>query len=535
MQTCPICLGSIAAEARELLCGHAFCTSCISEWHEAQHRSGVGRRTCPLCRGPASKADAAADAAAGRRASAPTFSASSSIDTGEMLRALHTTVDDLSAVSARVDARIESIEHTVAAMNSLFERWDALRDRFDQAHRSFCTRLRDALREEGMGYAPSGPPTVGGVPAHGGAGDASWAAPTLSAPSDELARPGRTEIRASEYADEPAVLGAKVRMLADMVRRATRVAVYTGAGISTSAGIRDFASRAAGTSVTGTSARAGASPTAAAAGAAAGTDTAAPPPSVRFGAAVASEGLAAALGSRHGVSHTPAPGTRRRAASEGNIAVPAGGLRPLPPRKPRVPPASAARAARGGRGSNGGAHSRARARTPAATGSAPSALALESRRRPAERALPPLGARPAPAIAPAAAAIAASASHGSAPPSAALAARGGGFVSGTPFEPLEAVEAEPTLAHRALAALVGAGHVSAWVQQNHDGLAQKAGVAQAKLVEIHGSCVPRAPLRRCAVCGAAPLRRAALLALGCERCGRPRAARARAAHRRPSL
>ena len=48
-------------------------------------------------------------------------------------------------------------------------------------------------------------------------------------------------------------------------------------------------------------------------------------------------------------------------------------------------------------------------------------------------------------------------------------------------------EAEPTLAHRVLASLVKRNRVRGWVQQNHDGLPQKAGVPQERVNEIHGA------------------------------------------------
>jgi len=47
--------------------------------------------------------------------------------------------------------------------------------------------------------------------------------------------------------------------------------------------------------------------------------------------------------------------------------------------------------------------------------------------------------------------------------------------------------AQPTLAHRMLVALHGAGHLKHWIQQNHDGLPQKAGFPQKDINEIHGA------------------------------------------------
>ena len=48
-------------------------------------------------------------------------------------------------------------------------------------------------------------------------------------------------------------------------------------------------------------------------------------------------------------------------------------------------------------------------------------------------------------------------------------------------------EAKPTFTHKALSLLVSEGLVHSWIQQNHDGLPQKAGVPQEKINEIHGS------------------------------------------------
>jgi len=49
------------------------------------------------------------------------------------------------------------------------------------------------------------------------------------------------------------------------------------------------------------------------------------------------------------------------------------------------------------------------------------------------------------------------------------------------------VDAKPTLTHHTMAALSSAGLLHGWVQQNHDGLPQKAGYPQQAINEIHGS------------------------------------------------
>merc|ERR1719388_180153 len=46
---------------------------------------------------------------------------------------------------------------------------------------------------------------------------------------------------------------------------------------------------------------------------------------------------------------------------------------------------------------------------------------------------------------------------------------------------------EPTVAHRVMAELNEQGLLHGWVQQNHDGLPQKAGYRQEDINEIHGS------------------------------------------------
>eukprot|EP01012_Entosiphon_sulcatum_P010430 TRINITY_DN16095_c0_g1_i1.p1 TRINITY_DN16095_c0_g1~~TRINITY_DN16095_c0_g1_i1.p1 ORF type:complete len:214 (+),score=23.44 TRINITY_DN16095_c0_g1_i1:378-1019(+) len=61
-----------------------------------------------------------------------------------------------------------------------------------------------------------------------------------------------------------------------------------------------------------------------------------------------------------------------------------------------------------------------------------------------------------------------------------------GSVAGKP-RTINRLEAQPTVGHHVLAALEKAGFLHHWVQQNHDGLAQKAGYPQDKINEIHGS------------------------------------------------
>ena len=80
---------------------------------------------------------------------------------------------------------------------------------------------------------------------HGWLGKADWAPPLLAAYSDVEARPGYDSCKAHEYLDKPEVLAAKVQILAELIRSSSNCVTYTGAGISTAAGISDYASEAA--------------------------------------------------------------------------------------------------------------------------------------------------------------------------------------------------------------------------------------------------------------------------------------------------
>jgi NAD-dependent SIR2 family protein deacetylase len=69
-----------------------------------------------------------------------------------------------------------------------------------------------------------------------------WPAPRCVLESSKTARPGYDSATQSEFLDAPEVLDAKLDHLARMIRACESVCAYTGAGISTSAGIGDYAS-----------------------------------------------------------------------------------------------------------------------------------------------------------------------------------------------------------------------------------------------------------------------------------------------------
>lgn len=86
---------------------------------------------------------------------------------------------------------------------------------------------------------------------HGKLGSSSWAEPTRVTEFSVAARDYCQErIMAHEYLDTPEVLDEKIKMLAKLVRQARHPLAFTGAGISTAAGIDDYASKAKGASVT---------------------------------------------------------------------------------------------------------------------------------------------------------------------------------------------------------------------------------------------------------------------------------------------
>ena len=57
-----------------------------------------------------------------------------------------------------------------------------------------------------------------------------------------------TSIKANEYQDDDQTLEEKLEVLANLILLSSNFVVYTGAGISTSAGIKDYATKAKNTS-----------------------------------------------------------------------------------------------------------------------------------------------------------------------------------------------------------------------------------------------------------------------------------------------
>ena len=72
--------------------------------------------------------------------------------------------------------------------------------------------------------------------------------PTLVAACAEVARPGFASEVADEFLDSTEALQAKVKAMAALIRGAQRCVAYTGAGLSTAAGIGDYATKASSSS-----------------------------------------------------------------------------------------------------------------------------------------------------------------------------------------------------------------------------------------------------------------------------------------------
>jgi formylmethanofuran dehydrogenase subunit B len=80
---------------------------------------------------------------------------------------------------------------------------------------------------------------------HGYLGSTSWLAPRLVAQSDQIIRSDQNNtIKANEYVDEPDVLEAKMKKIAELMQKSKFTTVYSGAGLSRASGIPDYATKA---------------------------------------------------------------------------------------------------------------------------------------------------------------------------------------------------------------------------------------------------------------------------------------------------
>jgi len=69
----------------------------------------------------------------------------------------------------------------------------------------------------------------------------------MVAKCEDKARPKYTDMKSNEYHDEQDVLDQKLEILANLILESDNFVAYTGAGISTNAGINDYATKAKNT------------------------------------------------------------------------------------------------------------------------------------------------------------------------------------------------------------------------------------------------------------------------------------------------
>eukprot|EP01125_Pyxidicula_operculata_P021365 TRINITY_DN818_c0_g1_i1.p1 TRINITY_DN818_c0_g1~~TRINITY_DN818_c0_g1_i1.p1 ORF type:complete len:368 (+),score=67.19 TRINITY_DN818_c0_g1_i1:94-1197(+) len=85
---------------------------------------------------------------------------------------------------------------------------------------------------------------------HGFRGNPEWPLPVLAAESDQAARSDQGNvIKANEYLDSEEVLEQKIDLLVDFIKKSKNTCAYTGAGLSKSSGIPDYATKATNTVV----------------------------------------------------------------------------------------------------------------------------------------------------------------------------------------------------------------------------------------------------------------------------------------------
>ena len=82
----------------------------------------------------------------------------------------------------------------------------------------------------------------------------NWENPKRTLVSSKKARPEYTTIESHEYCDREHVLKKKIEILADFVRQSKHCVAYTGAGLSVSSGLDDYASDRSSIQIRGTGA-----------------------------------------------------------------------------------------------------------------------------------------------------------------------------------------------------------------------------------------------------------------------------------------
>eukprot|EP00005_Dracoamoeba_jomungandri_P000031 CAMPEP_0174250988 /NCGR_PEP_ID=MMETSP0439-20130205/968_1 /TAXON_ID=0 /ORGANISM="Stereomyxa ramosa, Strain Chinc5" /LENGTH=530 /DNA_ID=CAMNT_0015331191 /DNA_START=42 /DNA_END=1631 /DNA_ORIENTATION=- len=125
----------------------------------------------------------------------------------------------------------------------------------DNAHEETITVKQQDRMDTERDDLPRMDSSVSEAEMHGHIGvGKGWAPPLLVTYCEEEARPGYRTMQAHEYNDDPETLRMKVRQMAKLIKKSKHCLAYTGAGISTSSGINDYASKSDESRATGTGA-----------------------------------------------------------------------------------------------------------------------------------------------------------------------------------------------------------------------------------------------------------------------------------------
>ena len=165
-------------------------------------------------------------------------------DARATLATLVETRRSCTATIERVDAKCESAQQALSDIRDTLKKIDDMKARWGEVLDKFARRVAESMQEEESAAVLDGSPPTGKL-AHGFDAPDGLEDPKRVVECAEIARPNMSSgILSHEYRDSGAALSVKVKVLAGMLRRAKCSAFYTGAGISTAAGIRDYASKA---------------------------------------------------------------------------------------------------------------------------------------------------------------------------------------------------------------------------------------------------------------------------------------------------
>ena len=213
------------------------CGATAEPWvslHDGRARCGRYQNCCALAHHDATRAAAEAALTVGEATAAGL-----SQPTGDCLVL---GAGDLSVWCYACNSYVEARAHP--ALGPLLRRAEGLKH--GTADDDADALTAEAAADEGAATEVGAPLDAPAHESHGWLGEPSWAPPRLVAACSAAARPGYATRSADEFREDPATLRAKVQRLATLLRGARRAVAYTGAGLSTAAGISDYASKATG-------------------------------------------------------------------------------------------------------------------------------------------------------------------------------------------------------------------------------------------------------------------------------------------------